>query len=259
MISCLFWSIQRYCNTNDNRSIDKLKNWRTNPKLNTLKSSHKHHPPSKLQRKEKGNDHSVSPADLWKKCSIRRTPGGSGFSSPCEDEGLVWSDKGRTGGWEGIGRESRRKSAVGGCLLAAILMWSVLMVLRFLSRATCMDFSVRKWRKRSVEREMRKIASEFTLMISLSSFTIFLTLPNGNAEQRIGSSSFPSSIVAEREKARETVFFWRWWVEFSGLLSSFEFIGYESTLIGVRRTVCVFHRLKKHLTNMFTWDGWHIF
>ncbi|KAJ8649477.1 hypothetical protein MRB53_002500 [Persea americana] len=74
---------------------------------------------------------------------------GSGFSSPCEDEGLVWSDEGRTRGREGIGRESRRKSAVGGCLLAAILRWSVLMVLRFLSRATCIDFSVRKWRKRS--------------------------------------------------------------------------------------------------------------
>lgn len=149
-------------------------------------------------RSKRGYDSSLSIrigasfADLWKMWSIRRVPAGTGFSETETER--FWSVAGRSEGCEdGMGSESRRKSLVGWCFLTAIRMCSSFTIFRFLSVVISADFSARNWRKSSAEHVTRNRASEFTLLMSLSSFMIFLTLPIGSSGWI--ASAFSSSAI----------------------------------------------------------------
>ncbi|KAL4573048.1 hypothetical protein LXL04_019841 [Taraxacum kok-saghyz] len=76
-----------------------------------------------------------------------------------------------------IGSESRRKAAVGWCLLTAILRCSRFIVFLFFSTATSDDFSANNLTKSSVALEITNRASALILLISLSSLIIRFTLP----------------------------------------------------------------------------------
>lgn len=130
-------------------------------------------------------------AGLAKKSSIRRVPTGrTGLSAT--GRARVLSVAGLSEDWVGTGSESRRKSLVGWCLWTATRRWSSFTIFRFFSVATCADFSASDRRNSSVAYETRNKASELTLLMSLSSFMIFLTRPVGNSD-RAGLSVFSAS------------------------------------------------------------------
>lgn len=139
----------------------------------------------------------IAPADLQKKSSIRRVPAGIGLSGAGRE--VIRSVEGWSEVCDGTGSESMRKSLVGWCLLAAVLMCSSFTVFRFFSMAISADFSDINWRKSSVEHETRKRASECTLLMSLSSFMIFFTRPDGKAG-RIAAAFSCSAINDSRHE-----------------------------------------------------------